>query len=75
MHFDAALGDVIRRVMVEAPRIEIAVKLAVDSNQQIAIEISGHTLGVVVGFQQNLVVFFEVHPNQQIAAGAYDPGD
>mgnify|MGYP001828843507 CR=1 FL=1 len=70
MHLDPAPVTVIEGMVRKGFDIEITRQFAIDTSQEIQIEGSGHTVGIVVGSIQNVHVFLQVDPDQQAATRA-----
>ena len=60
MHLDTLRLGIVSHRMLELAQIEIAVELAVDAAQQVAIESSGHAGGIVIGVDQARNRFHQV---------------
>src|SRR5690606_23293289 len=57
------------RPMFEFKRIKIPAQFPIDPAEQIKIEITGDTLTVIVCFEDNFWVFFQIKPSQQHLSG------
>ena len=73
IHLDPAGIRVPHRVMREAGKIEVAVKFAIDANQQIEIEGGGDALRIVIGGNENPLALLQIDAEQEGAAGPEQP--
>ena len=60
MHLDAGLGLVPDRLVGECGDVEVAAELAVDPQQQVAVERGGHPERVIIGKEQLAFGFDEI---------------
>ena len=70
VQLDAPFGAVVKGSVSERFYIETTSQLAVDPLKHVAVEGRGHALGIVVGANQDIFVFFQVDPDQQRPAAA-----
>src|SRR5262249_30582537 len=68
MHFDAAVGLIIDRIMSKAPDIDIATELAIDTLQEIEVEGCSDSAAVVIGRDQNRRVLLQVDADEKRGA-------
>ena len=73
IHLDAALPLVVDGVMGEAGQVEIAVKLAIDADEQIEIEGGRDAAPVVIGGDENRDGLFEIDADEKGAAFTEQP--
>src|SRR5262249_50327770 len=70
MHLDAAQLAIVKSVMLERARVEVSAELAIDPDQQVAIELRGDPLRVVVGGVERLRVLDEIDADDERRAAA-----
>ena len=68
MHLDARFQGVPHSAMREPIDVEVAIELAVDPHQQVAVERRGHLQRIVVGEQQRAFLLHQVGAEQQCIA-------
>ena len=66
VHFDAALFLAIERAVFERLRVNIAVQFLAYTRQQVQVEISRHACRIVVRSIQDIDIFLQIDPNQQL---------
>ena len=67
MHLDPLLALVVARAVGEAVEIEVALELAIDAAEQVAVEGRRHALGVVVSGFEPLAILDQVDAEEQEA--------
>ena len=74
-HLDPLVLRVEERHVLEQVGREVGVELAVEHVQDVAVELGGHAVRVVVGRLQRVDVLDQVGAEQEVVAGGEEPGE
>ena len=75
MHLDATALTVVERPMAERVNIEVSRELAIDTREQVEVELRRYARGIVIGRVENVGVLDEIDANDKgCACAQHAPG-